>query len=86
MGHSTPQPASDPAESWCELPRLEKVSLAAVFDLLEELRKADIPVRGDRARRSGLFSGGKVDVTLEVPEQWRFRAESIIAARFPRRR
>jgi hypothetical protein len=82
MPATTPQPAADPNEPWCELTPIRKVSPAAAFELIEELRAAGIPVLGPKPRRSGLFSGGKVDVTLSVPERWRLRAESIVAARF----
>lgn len=82
MPGTTPQPVSDPDEPWCELPPIRKVSPAAAFEVIEELRAAGVPVLGPKPRRSGLFSGGKVDVTLSVPERWRLRAESIVAARF----
>lgn len=80
---TTSQPPFDPAETWRELPTLRKVSPAAAFDLIDDLRSAGIPVTGPKHRRAGLFSGGKVNVTLSVPERWRLRAESIVATRFP---
>ena len=44
---------------------------------------AGIPVLGPKARRAGLFSGGKVDVTLSVPERLRPQATLIVASHFP---
>lgn len=75
MKGTTPEPSFDPSEPWSELPPLKKVSPAVAFELVDELRKAGIPVRSSGARSAGLFSGGNVNVTLSVPE--RLRAESM---------
>ncbi len=83
MAGTTPQPAYDPDEPWSELPQLKKVSPAAAFDLVNVLRKAGVPVLGPKARRAGIFSGGKVDVTLSVPERLRSEAALIVARHFP---
>jgi hypothetical protein len=83
MPGTTPQPDYDPDEPWSGLPPLRKVSPAAAFDLIEALRAAGIPVLGPKARRAGLFSGGKVDVTLSVPERLRSQATLIVASHFP---
>lgn len=48
---------------------------------VDVMRKAGIPVRG-RARSAGLFSGGKVNVTLSVPDRLRTEAMSIISQHF----
>ncbi|MBN2556474.1 MAG: hypothetical protein JXA97_11090 [Anaerolineales bacterium] len=79
MEPSTPEPAFDPEEPWTELPPLIKISPAMVFDLIEVLRQAGIPVRSPGARSAGLFSGGKVNVTLSVPERLKTEAARIVA-------
>lgn len=79
----TPEPAFDPDEPWTELPPLKKAPMAALWDLIEALREAGVPVRSPRVRRSGLFSGSKVNVTLSVPERCRSQAMLLIASRFP---
>ena len=79
---TTAQPPFDPDEPWSELPPLKKVSPVAVFDLVEELRQAEIPFRSPGTRSAGLFSGGKVNVTLSVPDRLRGAAMSIIQNRF----
>jgi hypothetical protein len=82
MAATTPEPPFDPNETWSELPPLKKVSPAAVWDLVDVLRQAGIPVRSPGIRRSGLFSGGKISVTLSVPDRMRSEAMSIIARHF----
>lgn len=77
MKPSAPEPPFDPNEPWSELPPLKKVSPGAVFDMIEEMRQAGIPVRSPGARSAGLFSGGKVNVTLSVPDRLRAEAERI---------
>jgi len=77
MAPTTPEPAFDPHEPWAELEPLKKVSPAAVFDLVDVLRQAGIAVRG-KPRSAGLFSGGKVNVTLRVPERLRAEAARIV--------
>jgi len=83
MPATTPQPSSDPNEPWSELPALKRVSPAAVFELVEALRQAGVPVLGPKARRAGLLSGGKVNVTLSVPDSMRSQATLIVASHFP---
>jgi hypothetical protein len=82
MEATTPEPPFDPDEPWSELPPLKKVSPAAVFELVDEMRKAGIPVRSPGARSAGLFSGGKVNVTLSVPDRLKAEAARILANRF----
>ncbi len=77
MAPTTPEPVFDPDEPWSELEPLKKVSPAAVFDLVDRLRQAGVPVRG-KPRSAGLFSGGKVNVTLAVPERLRAEAARIV--------
>ena len=74
---TTPEPAFDPDETWSELAPLKKVPPVIVFDLVEMLRQAGIPVRGE-PRSAGLFSGGKVNVTLRVPERLQTEAARIV--------
>ena len=76
---STPQPPFDPAETWSDLPELRKVTVAAVSGLVEALRDAGVPVRSTGPRRSGLFSGGMVNVTLSVPDRLLSEANRILA-------
>lgn len=83
VGGMRPEPPFDPNEPWSELPPLKKVSIAAVWELVDALREAGIPVRGPRPRSAGLFSGGKVNVTLRVPERLQAEAKVIIARHFP---
>jgi len=78
-----PEPPFDPDEPWCELPPLTKVPMSELWDLIEALRQAGVPVRSPGVRRSGLFSGGKVNVTLSVPERLRSRAIPVIVDRLP---
>ena len=78
---STPEPAFDPDEPWSELPPLKKVSPIAGLDLVEELRKAGIPVRGD-SRSAGLFSRGKVNLKLTVPTRLQAEAVRMISGMF----
>lgn len=78
-----PQPAFDPNEPWTELPELKKVSPGAAFDVVNELRKAGVPVLGSKPRRAGLLAGGKVNVTLSVPDRLRSQATLIVATHFP---
>jgi hypothetical protein len=73
-----PQPPFDPDEPWIQLPPLTRVPAGAVFDLVQELRAAGVPVTGSPPRRSGLFSRGAVDVTLSVPTRLRDQAETIV--------
>lgn len=80
---STPQPQFDPGEPWSELPELKKVSPAAASGTVEALRQAGVPVLGSKMRRSGLLSGGKVDVTLSVPDRLRSQAILIVASLHP---
>ena len=80
---TTPEPAFDPNEPWSDLPPLRKVPMAVLWDLIEALRQAGVPVRSPGVRRSGLFSGGKVNVTLSVPERLRSQAMLAVASRFP---
>jgi hypothetical protein len=82
MAATTPEPPFDPDEPWSELTPLKKVSPAAVFELVEVLRQAGIPVRSPGARSAGLFSGGKVNVTLSVPDRLRAEAARIVAQHF----
>jgi hypothetical protein len=82
MAATTPEPPFDPNEPWSKLPPLKKVSPAAVFELVEALRQAGIPVRSPGARSAGLFSGGKVNVTLSVPDRLRAEAARIVAQHF----
>jgi len=84
MAPTTPEPPFDPNEPWSQLPPLKKVSPAAVFDLVDVLRQAGIPVRSPGPRRAGLFSGGMVNVTLSVPDRLRSEAASIVASFFSR--
>jgi hypothetical protein len=77
MAPTTPEPPFDPNERWAELAPLKKIAPAAVWDLVEELRQAGVPVRG-KPRSAGLFSGGKVNVTLRVPERLRAEAARIV--------
>ncbi|MHB1342093.1 MAG: hypothetical protein ACYC77_09775 [Coriobacteriia bacterium] len=84
-GGSTPQPPFDPTEPWSDLPELRKVTIAAVAGLVEALREAGVPVRSTGPRRSGLFSGGMVNVTLSVPERLLGQASGIIARHLGRR-
>ncbi|MBN1267047.1 MAG: hypothetical protein JXA25_16265 [Anaerolineales bacterium] len=81
MAATTPEPPFDPDEPWSELPRLKKVSPAAVFDLVEELRQAGIPARSPAVRSSGLFSG-KVNVTISVPDRLLSEAAAIVTGFF----
>ena len=83
MAASAPEPSVDPNEKWSELAPLKKVSPGAAFDLVEELRKAGIPVRSPGARSAGVFSGGKVNVTFSVPDRLQAEATRIIARYFP---
>jgi hypothetical protein len=83
MAATTPEPPFDPNEKWSELPSLKKVSPAAVWDLVEVLRQAGIPVRSPGPRSAGLFSGGKVNVTLSVPDRLLAEAARIVATHFP---
>jgi len=80
---TTPQPPFDPDEPWSELAPLKKVSMVGVFELVEVLRQAGVPVRSSGPRKSGLFSGGKVDVTISVPDRLRSEAARIVATHFP---
>jgi hypothetical protein len=82
MAATTPEPPVDPDEPWSKLNPLKKVSPAAVFELVEVLRQAGIPVRSPGARSAGLFSGGKVNVTLSVPERLSREAARIVAKQF----
>jgi hypothetical protein len=82
MPATTPEPPFDPDEPWSELTPLKKVSPAAVFELVEVLRQAGIPVRSPGARRSGLFSGGKVNVTLSVPDRLCSEAARVVSGFF----
>ena len=82
VGGSTPQPPFDPAEPWSDLPELRKVTIAAVYGLVEALREAGVPVRSTGPRRSGLFSGGMINVTLSVPERLLGQASGIVARHF----
>ena len=81
MAATTPEPSFDPNESWSELPLLKKISPAAGFELVDVLRQAGIPVRG-KPRSAGLFSGGKVNVTLSVPTRLREDAIGIISKHY----
>ncbi len=81
MAATTPEPPFDPDEPWSELAPLNKVSPAAVFDLVDVLRQAGIPVRGN-PRSAGLFSGGKVNVTLTVPSRFTTEAARIVSNYF----
>ena len=80
---TTAQPDFDENEPWTELPALKKVSSVAVFELVEALREAGVPVIGPKAHRAGLLSGGKVTVSLSVPERLRSQATLIVASHFP---
>ena len=82
MAPTTPEPPFDPNESWSELNPLKKVSPAAVWDLVEVLRQDGIPVRSPKVRSAGLFSGGKVNVTLWVPDRLRSEAVRIVGKHF----
>jgi hypothetical protein len=77
VGATTPQPEYDPNEPWSELPPLKKVSIARAWNLVEALRAGGVPVLG-RNKRSGLFSGKTVDVTLSVPARLVLDANRII--------
>jgi hypothetical protein len=81
-GGSAPQPPFDPAEPWSDLPELRKVTVEAVSGLVEALREASVPVRSTGPRRSGLFSGGMLNVTLSVPDRLRAEAKGIVASHF----
>lgn len=81
-GGSTPQPPFDPTEPWSDLAELKKVTVAAVSGLVEALREAGVPVRSVGLRRSGLFSGGTVNVTLSVPDRLLPEANGIVARHF----
>ena len=81
MAATTPEPAFDPDEPWSELPPLKKISPAAAFDLVDELRQAGIPVRGE-SHSAGIFSGGKVNVTYRIPTRLYTEAVKIISGRF----
>lgn len=81
MSGTTPNPSFDPDEPWSELPTLKKISPAAGFDLIEALRQADIPVHGS-TRSAGIFSGGKVHLTISVPTRLRDEAVKIVSNHF----
>jgi hypothetical protein len=53
-----------------------------VSGLVEALREASVPVRSTGPRRSGLFSGGMLNVTLSVPDRLRAEANEIVASHF----
>ncbi len=82
MAPTTPEPPFDPNETWSELSSLKKVSPVAVWDLVEVLRQAGIPVRSPKVRLAGLFSGGKVNVTLWVPNRLSSEAARIVTKHF----
>jgi hypothetical protein len=78
---TTPEPPFDPNEPWSDLPPLKKVPPAVVFNLMEVMRQAGIPLKGE-PRSAGLFSGGKVNVTLRVPTRLIAEAERIFSSHF----
>lgn len=75
---TTKEPAFDPNEPWCQLPTIKKIAPIVGLELVEELRKAGVPVRSPGAKSAGIFSGGKVNVTFSVPERLRSVAEKTI--------
>jgi hypothetical protein len=75
------QPPYDPNEPWTGLAPLKKVSPGAVFDLVQQMRTAGVPVLGSKPRRSGLFSSA-VDVTLSVPTRLAAKAQAMVRERF----
>lgn len=79
MKRNSKEPSFNPDEPWVELPPLLKVSPGAAFELVDAMHKAGIPLRSPGAKSAGLFSGGKVNVTLSVPENFREEALSLIA-------
>ena len=83
MPTTTPQPPYIKDEPWSELPPLKKISPGSISRLIDEMRKEGIPVRGSGLRRAGIFSGGRVNVTLSVPDRLRAEALRIQAQFFP---
>lgn len=79
---TTKEPPFDPDEPWCSLPTIKKVAPIAGLELVEALRKAGVPVRSPGAKSSGLFSGGKVNITFYVPERLHAEAERTIESYF----
>jgi len=78
VGGTTPQPATDPNEPWVELEPLTKVTIMQMWDLIEALRSSGVAVLGSKAKRSGLFSGKRIDVQLRVPQRMEQDARMIV--------
>lgn len=69
-------------EPWVELPPLLKVSPGAAFELVDAMHKAGIPLRSPGTKSAGLFSGGKVNVTISVPASFRTEAMRLFKQYF----
>lgn len=82
MKETSSNPSFETDEPWVELPPLLKASPGAAWKLVDAMHKAGIPLRSPGAKSAGLFSGGKVNVTLSVPESYRDEALSLIAQHF----
>jgi hypothetical protein len=82
MKGTSSDPSFETDETWVDLPPLLKVSPGAAFELVDAMHKAGIPLRSPGAKSAGLFSGGKVNVTISVPESFQEEALSLFRQHF----
>ncbi len=82
MKGTSSDPSFETEETWVDLPPLLKVSPGVAFELVDAMHKAGIPLHSPGAKSTGLFSGGKVNVTISVPESFQEEALSLFRQHF----